>query len=269
MSSAAPARDAVGLLAIAGFGACLVFIGLRGLHQGHFDHVVTWQSQPLGFALRFAAWMLGGGFCLWGAWALWRTTLAPDARLWQDTAPLPREQPQRLVLRERAQGVGRRLAGLAALLCCGAALALMQVGLEPVLGRVRWILTGLPMLLLLFGLVRWLVWRPHRDPRVVLGPEGLQDLRRRGPPIAWTDIQEVHLEGSRLFVALHPSRRAGVLTQRGAGARWSALAIRWDGNGADVVVPLQGLDARPTAVLALASAWMGWAGAQPPPSQPR
>lgn len=265
MSSAAPARDAVGLLTIAVFGLCLGFIGLRGLHQGHFDHVVTWQAQPLGFALRFVGWMLGGGFCLWGAWSLWRRTLAPDARLWQDTAPLPREQPPRLQLHERPRGVGRRLAGLAALLACGASVALMHATLEPVLGRARWMITGLPMLFVLVGLLRWPVWRPHRGPLLVLGPEGLQDLRRGRPPIAWADIQEVQLAGARLFVALHAARRTAVLKRRGAGARWTALAIRWDGDGADVAVSLQGLDGRPTAVLALARAWMGWAGANPPP----
>lgn len=269
-ASAAPARDAVGLLTIAVFGLCLGFIGLRGLHQGHFDHAVTWQAQPLGFALRFVGWMLGCAFCLWGAWALWRFTLAPDARLWQDTAPLPREQPRRLALNERPRGAGRRLAGLVALLACGAAVALMHVTLEPVLGRVRWMFTGLPMLFLLLGLLRWLVWRPQRGPLVVLGPEGLQDLRGGGPPIAWTDIQEVQLEGARLLVALHAARRAAVLKRRGVGARWTARALRWDGDGADVAVSLQGLDARPTAVLALARDWMGWADAHPatPPSAP-
>lgn len=264
MSTAAPVRDGVGLATLALFGLSMGFIGLRGLHQGHFDHLVTWQGQPLGFALRFLAWMAGSGLCLWGTWALWRMTLAPDARLWQDTAPLPREEPPQRTLHERASSAGARLAGLLVLLVCGAGVTVMHVGLEPLLGRARWILTGPLMLFLLVGLLFWLFRRPGVGPRLVIGPEGLQDLQRPSPPIAWEDVSDLQLQGARLLVALHPERRDAVLKRLGRSARWSARSLRWDGDGADVAISLRGLDARPTEVLALARDWHGWVLAQSP-----
>ena len=99
-------------------------------------------------------------------------------------------------------------------------------------------------------------------PLLVLGPEGLQDLSRDWPPIAWTDIQALDLYGRRLQLALYRERRAAVLRSLGAGARWNARAMRWDGDGADIAIPLQALQGRPVDILARARDWQGWAQAQ-------
>lgn len=262
MSSAAPARDGVGLATIALFGLALAYIGLRGLYQGHFDHAVSWRAQPVGFCLRFIAFMLGSGLCLWLCGALWRRTLAPDAGQWMDTAPLPREQPACLSLHERPRGALRRLGGLALLALLGLGLALFHQGMQPVLGPAVWVLSGPVTLGLAYGLLRWLLWRPRMGPLLVLSAEGLQDLGRGWPPIAWTDIQTLELYGSRLQLALYRERRPSVLRRLGRGARGEAWALRWDGEGADVAIPLQLLHGRPSEILARARDWQGWAHAQ-------
>ncbi|WP_269631271.1 hypothetical protein [Pelomonas sp. BJYL3] len=268
MSSAAPARDAVGLATLAFFGLALGFIGLRGLYQGHFDHVVTWRGQPVSFSLRFIAWMLGCGLCLGLCRAVWRQSLAPDARLWQDTAPLPRSEPARMVLHERPRGGLRRLAGLAALLLAGLVMFMGHQILQSLLGPAAWLGSGPVALALAWGLLRWLLWRPRGGPLLILGPEGLQDLSRDWPPIPWTDIQALDLYGSRLQLALYRERRAQVLRGLGGTARWTALSMRWDGDGADVAIPLHALDGRAAEVLARARDWQGWAQAQPQSSTP-
>ena len=65
-----------------------------------------------------------------------------------------------------------------------------------------------------------------------------------------------------LEVALQRERRAAVLRSLGFGARWTARSKRWDGDGADIAIPLHALDCRPTAVLAHARDWQGWTRAQ-------
>ena len=268
MSSAAPVRDAVGLATIAFFGLALGFIGLRGLYQGHFDHVVSWRGQPLGFSLRFIAWMLGSGLCLGLLRVLWRQSLAPDARQWQDTAPLPRGEPARMVLLERPRGNLGRLAGLAGLLLAGLAMFMGHQVLQSLLGPAVWLMSGPVALALAWGLLRWLLWRPRGGPLLILGPEGLQDLSRDWPPIAWADIQAMELYGRRLQLALHRERRALVLRGLGAGARWTARSMRWDGDGADVAIPLHLLQGRPADILARARDWQGWTQAQGKATEP-
>lgn len=258
MSSAAPARDGVALASLVFFGLALGFVGLRGLHQGHFDHAVSWQGQPLGFVLQFIGWMLGCALCLGLSWALWRRSLAPDARLWQDTAPLPRQQPVRLTLHERPRGALRRWGGLVLLLLFGLGLATLRMALQPLLGPALWVIVGPGLLGLAYGLLRWLLWQPAHGPVLSLGPQGLQDHRCMASPIAWADIQAMQLDGAGLQLALHGARRAAVLRQLGWQARWTAWSLRWNGEGADVMIPLQGLERRPGEVLARARDWQGW-----------
>jgi len=268
MSSAAPARDAVGLATLALFGLALGFIGLRGLYQGHFDHAVSWRAQPVGFSLRFIAWMLGSGLCLGLVRVLWRQSLAPDARQWQDTAPLPRSEPACMALHERPRGALSRLAGLAGLLLTGLVMLMGHQVLQAVLGAAVWLVSGPVALALAWGLLRWLLWRPRVGSLLVLGPDGLQDLSRGWPPIAWTDIQALDLYGSRLQLALYRERRAQVLRGLGGAARWTARSMRWDGDGADIAIALHALDGRAGEILARARDWQGWAQSQAPAAAP-